>query len=93
MKRKTRRRKTGKTFVVGQDLQSDGQTRITRGEDYLVQGGTEQSHPETVDIVETFSKKLKKEGYPDFKAAAEILREVLKQKGYNPASQPDPRHN
>jgi hypothetical protein len=92
MKRK-RSRKSKRHFVVGQDLQSDGHTRITRGDDYVVQGGTEDSHPETVDIVETFSKKLKKEGRPDIKVAAEILQDVLKKKGYNPVPQPDPRTN
>jgi hypothetical protein len=81
-------------FILGQDFQSDGHTRITRGEDYLVQGGTEASHPETVDIVETFSTKLKKEGHPDFKVAVEILKDVLKQKGVDPASiRPDASRN
>jgi hypothetical protein len=93
MKGKRSRKKAAKPFVLGQDLQSDGHTRITRGEHYVVQGGTEQSHPETVDIVESFSKKLQKEGYPEFKVAVEILKDVLKQKGYQPAPQPDPRRN
>jgi hypothetical protein len=92
MKRKRSRRKPAH-FVLGQDMQKDGHTRVTRGESYLVQGGTEKSHPETVDIVETFSKKLKKEGSPDFKVAVEILKDVLKQKGYDPAPKPDPKQN
>jgi hypothetical protein len=91
MKRKRTRKP--KHFVLGQDLQSDGHTRITRGDSYIVEGGTEASHPETVDIVETFSKKLKKEGCSDFKIAVEILKDVLKQKGYNPTPQPDTRRN
>ena len=92
MKRKRSRRKPAH-FILGQDLQGDGHTRVTRGETYLVQGGTDQSHPETVDIVETFSKKLKKEGSLDFKVAVEILKDVLKQKGYDPCLQPDPKRN
>ena len=91
--KRTTRKKT-RHFILGQDCQTDGHTRITRGEDYLVQGGTEKTHPETVDIVETFSNKLKQEGHPDFKVAVEILQDVLKQKGYDPAAvRPDVKRN
>jgi hypothetical protein len=92
MKRK-RSRKARKHFVLGQDLQNDGHTRITRGANYIVQGGTESSHQETVDIVETFSKKLDREGQPDLKVAVEILKDVLKKKGYTPRPQPDSRRS
>jgi hypothetical protein len=87
--RRKRSSKSRMHFVLGQDLQSDGHTRITRGEQYLVQGGTETSHRETVDIVETFSKKLDQEGQPDLKEAVKILKDVLKKKGYAPKAQPD----
>lgn len=81
MKRK-RRTKRGKHFVLGVDVRNDGHTRITKGEDYVVHGGTEASHAEVVDIVSTFSKKLAKEGDAGPKATAEILRDVMKKKGY-----------
>jgi hypothetical protein len=64
-------------FVVGKDFRSDGQERVTKGKDYLVHGGTEITHEETVDIVNEFSKRLEKEGHPDPGTAAEILKEVL----------------
>ena len=76
MPRKKRRRH----FVVGKDLRTDGKKRVTKGKDYLVDGGTEITHEETVDIVETFSERLKKEGRPDPDTATEILREVLQER-------------
>jgi len=64
-------------FVLGKDFRSDGKQRITKGKDYLVEGGTKITHEETVDIVNEFSKRLKKEGHPDASTAAEILKDVL----------------
>jgi hypothetical protein len=64
-------------FVIGKDLRSDGKKRVTKGKDYVVEGGTNITHEETVDIVNEFSKRLQKEGHPDPSTAAEILKEVL----------------
>lgn len=64
-------------FVLGKDLRTDGQERVTKGPDYLVHGGTAITHDETVDVVNEFSKRLRKEGCPDPETATEILKEVL----------------
>ena len=64
-------------FVVGKDFRTDGKQRVTKGKDYVVEGGTNITHEETVDIVNEFSKRLHKEGHPDPGTAAEILKEVL----------------
>jgi hypothetical protein len=64
-------------FVVGKDFRSDGQERLTKGKDYLVHGGTKITHEETVDIVNEFSKRLRKEGNADASTAEQILKEVL----------------
>jgi hypothetical protein len=71
------RKKRPRHFVIGKDLRTDGKERVTKGEDYLVHGGTKLTHEETVDIVNEFSKRLRKEGCPDGDTAAAILREVL----------------
>lgn len=70
-------RKQRRHFVVGKDFRTDGRKRVTKGKDYVVHGGTEITHEETVDVVNEFSRRLKKEGYPDVRTAAEILKEVL----------------
>jgi hypothetical protein len=74
MPRKKERRKH---IVLGKDFRSDGHTRVTKGEDWIVEGGTKLSHEETSDLVNEFSKRLRKEGHPDASTAAEILRDVL----------------
>ena len=58
-------------------MRTDGKQRITKGKDYLVHGGTEVTHEETVDIVNTFSERLRKEGQPDPETVGEILKEVI----------------
>lgn len=70
-------RKKRKHFILGKDFRTDGKERVTKGKDYVVHGGTEITHEQTVDIVNEFSKRLTKEGHPDPGTAAEILREVL----------------
>ena len=63
--------------MIGKDFRSDGKERLTKGEDYLVHGGTKITHEETVDIVNEFSKRLRKEGNADVSTAEAILKEVL----------------
>ena len=74
MASKKRRRRH---FVIGKDFRNDGKERVTKSKDFLVHGGTEITHEETVDIVNEFSKRLGREGGPDVEVAAQILREVL----------------
>lgn len=71
------KKKRRRHFILGKDFRSDGKERLTKGEDYLVHGGTKITHEETVDIVNEFSKRLRKEGHPDTETASQILREVL----------------
>lgn len=73
----SRKKDKRRTFVIGKDFRDDGKERLTQGEDFLVHGGTKITHEETVDVVQTFSQRLRKEGNPDPATAAEILKEVL----------------
>lgn len=74
-----RKKRGSRHFVLGKDLRSDGHVRVTRGEDFLVEGGTKESHEQTTDLVHEFSKRLRKEGPAvDPKTAVQILRDVLR---------------
>ena len=76
---KKKGRRKGKHFVLGKDLRTDGHTRITKGENFAVEGGTKDSHEETVDIVHEFSKRIDKEGSKvDTETAKGILKDVLR---------------
>lgn len=72
-----RKKDRRKHFVIGKDFRTDGKERLTKGKDYLVHGGTELTHDQTVDIVDEFSRRLRKEGNPDASTAEQILKEVL----------------
>jgi len=67
-------------FIIGCDRRTDGEKRITRGEDYLVAGGTGITHAETAGIVGEFSRRLRKEGAAPPDVAKEILREVVQER-------------
>lgn len=72
-----RKKSRKRHIVIGKDFRSDGHSRVTRGDDWIVEGGTKITHEETSDIVNEFSKRLRKEGHPDAATASEILRDVL----------------
>jgi hypothetical protein len=72
-----KKKEKGRPFVIGADFRTDGEKRVTKGEDYLVAGGTKLSHEETVDVVHEFTKRLRKEGNPDPETATHILKDVL----------------
>ena len=59
MTRKKRRKSNH--FVLGKDFREDGHTRVTKAEDWIVEGGTKESHEETSDLVNEFSKRLRRE--------------------------------
>lgn len=73
-------RRRPKHFVIGKDFRSDGHVRITKGEDFVVEGGTKITHEETADIVNEFSRRLRKEGAAPAETAKEILREVVEER-------------
>jgi hypothetical protein len=47
---------------MGFGLDSDGHARITRGEDYVLLGGSEQTHDRMQDGVERFREVLQEMG-------------------------------
>ncbi len=74
------KKKECRHFVIGKDFQKDGHTRITKGRDFYVEGGTHDSHEETVDVVRDFSDRVQKEGPVDGETAGEILKDVLSER-------------
>jgi hypothetical protein len=60
--RKTRRRKTVTGLLgVGLDGQ-DGHRRVTQGEDFLLVGGSTETHERMQDLVIRMDEKLKRDG-------------------------------
>lgn len=60
-KRETSKRQVVGLIGVGLDGE-DGQTRITRNEDMLLMGGSQQTHEKLQDVSVRFNESLKERG-------------------------------
>ena len=56
---------------------SDGQTRVTTGDDYLLVGGSEDLHETMQDVAETIADACRAEGTTIGRAPKELLREIV----------------
>jgi L-lactate utilization protein LutC len=65
---------------VGLDNE-DGHTRLTRGEDYVLMGGSEDTHERMQDRVERFRHSLKKMGTDLQRASSEEMTEAAHKSG------------
>jgi hypothetical protein len=57
-----RRTTRGLRFLLGVGLDSDGHVRATRGEDFLLVGGSERTHERMQEHVERFREALGRMG-------------------------------
>jgi hypothetical protein len=68
-------------FLMGLGLDSDGHRRITKGEDYLLLGGSERTHDRMQGDVEQFRETLDKMGTDLQRASQEEMREAARESG------------
>lgn len=66
---------------MGVGLDSDGHARITKGEDYLLLGGSEKTHSRMQERVEKFRGLLEKMGTDLQEASREQMREAAYESG------------
>jgi len=59
----------------------DGHTRVTRSDDYVLLGGSEETHERMQDDVERFRHSLEKLGTDLHRASKEELREAAHRSG------------
>ena len=57
-----RRNPASQRFLMGIGLDNDGHARVTRGEEFLILGGSEGTHEAMQDGVERFQETLEKMG-------------------------------
>ena len=76
-------RRTNETvrFLMGVGLDSDGHARITKGEEFLLLGGTEDTHGEMREHVERFEHALKKMGTDLQRASNDEMIEAAEKSG------------
>jgi len=68
-------------LLLGVGLDSDGHVRATRGEDFVLVGGSEQTHGRMQEHVERFQATLRKMGTDLQRASKEEMREAAHESG------------
>ena len=61
--RPTREKRKGKGGLLGVGLDADdGHRRVTKGKDFLLLGGSQETHERMTDVVLRMNEKLKRKG-------------------------------
>jgi len=68
-------------LVMGVGLDSDGHARVTRGEDFVILGGSEGTHHHMQDGVMKFQETLRKMGTDQHRASNEQMEEAAHEAG------------
>jgi hypothetical protein len=68
-------------LLLGIGLDSDGHTRATTGEDFVLLGGTEETHAHLQDGVERFQETLRKMGTDLQSASDDEVLEAASESG------------
>ena len=76
-----RRPPTGFRLLMGIGLDSDGHARVTQGEDFVLLGGSEETHGELQDGVERFNDTLRKMGTDLQRASEDEVLEAAEEAG------------
>lgn len=66
---------------MGVGLDSDGHARVTRGDDFVLVGGTEETHGRMRDHVIRFGEVLEDMGTDLQRASREEVREAARESG------------
>ncbi|NJN14774.1 MAG: hypothetical protein HC813_03985, partial [Planctomycetes bacterium] len=78
-------------LLMGLGLDSDGHSRITKGEDFLLLGGTEETHGTMQEKVERLNHTLDRMGTSFQHASEEELREAADRSGLSRRPRRRPR--
>lgn len=76
-----RREPTALRLLMGFGLDSDGHARVTRGEDYVLLGGSENTHGRMQDEVERFRDVLQQMGTDLQRASTDEVAEAAHESG------------
>ena len=77
-RRRTSKKRTGASLIVGVGLDGDGETRITRGRDFVLAGGSKETHERMTEHAVRVNEELDRRGMAlgDVRSAEE-LREIV----------------
>jgi hypothetical protein len=76
--RRTSKKRSGTSLLVGVGLDGDGETRITRGRDFVLAGGSKETHERMTEHAVRVNEELDRRGMAlgDVRSAEE-LREIV----------------
>ncbi len=74
-------RRISQRILMGIGLDEDGHARVTKGEEYVLLGGSEDTHGKMQDGVERFRDTLKKMGTNLQRATSEEMQEAAHESG------------
>jgi BMFP domain-containing protein YqiC len=83
----SKKKKKGKAMMLGVGLDSDGHKRITTGENFLLVGGSKDTHEEMTEKVIKINEKLQKKGKTLDTVSKEEFDDIAHEVGlkrYNP---------
>ncbi len=74
-------RRISQRLLMGIGLDEDGHARVTKGEEYVLIGGSEHTHGKMQDGVERFQDTLKKMGTSLQRATRDEMQEAAHKAG------------
>jgi hypothetical protein len=74
-------RRISQRILMGIGLDEDGHARVTKGEEYVLVGGSEDTHGKMQDGVERFRDTLKKMGTSLQRATRDQMQEAAQESG------------
>ncbi len=74
-------RRISQRILMGIGLDKDGHARVTKGEEYVLLGGTEDTHGKMQDGVERFRDTLQKMGTNLQRATRDQMHEAAHESG------------
>ena len=73
-----------RAMLLGLGLDSaDGHRRITKGDDFLLMGGSEETHEKMTETVVKFNEKLARRGKNLRELSPEEFRDLMREAGDN----------
>jgi len=75
-------RRTSRRLLLGLGLDRDGHARVTKGEDFVLVGGTEATHRTMQEDVERFRDELGRMGTDLQRASSREVREAARKSGF-----------
>ena len=74
-------KKSSKAVILGLGLDSDGHKRLTTGPNFVLAGGTQETHEEMTEKVIKFNERLTAKGKKLEEASPELLDDIAQEVG------------